>query len=217
MTPRTAKKGIVIGLPMPREYFETQGSGESDFQIHAGSYHIALQRAGVEIANIVAYSSIMPPTAQQITREEGMKKISHGSEMKVIQAAAHVDRNKGESRATAAIMYGWLFPKNGGPTIGGLVCEYNGSASVQEARDNLTNCLDGLYKSRDNNGKSFSDNYDLKNVRFISESITPEKRFGTALVILAFVNYFVPVIEQNVFADNAVAATLVNEALPEGI
>jgi len=193
------QKGLVIGCPVPYEYFETKGKGESDLQIHAGSYHIALQEARIERANIMVYSSILPAIAKRITIEEGVKRIQHGAEMKVIQAAAHADTTKGQKRATAAIMYGHLY-KNG-EFSGGLVCEYNDHGTVEEAKENLTACLDGLYKNPNPDGKSFADEYELKDIKFISETIEPTKRFGTALVALAFVNYFVPVLAHNVLKE----------------
>lgn len=194
-------KGFVIGCPIPRKFFKTKGKGESDYQVHAGSYHVALQEAGIERANIMTYSSILPGIAQEIPADEGMKMINHGAEMKVIQAASHVDTKTGAKRATAAIIYGWLFPKKGGPTAGGLVCEYSEHGTVEEARKNLTACLDGLYRNKDRNGKSFAEDYDLRDVTFIFETVEPKKRFATALVALAFVDYFVPVLEQNVVVD----------------
>jgi len=213
------KRGIVVGCPIPRKYFETSGKGESDYQVHAGSYHVALQQAGIERANIMAYSSIMPAIAQRIGREEGFRMIQHGAEMKVIQAAAHVDTATGNRRATAAIMYGLLYPKSGGPTIGGLVCEYNGSAAVEEAKANLHSCLDGLYRGPDIHGRRFSDEYELRDVRFLSETIEPKKRFGTALVVLAFVDYFVPVLEQDAFdqEQEEVALAVAEQALGSGL
>ena len=44
-----------IGNRVPETYFETTGSGESDVTIHAGSYHLALREAGIEMANIMTY------------------------------------------------------------------------------------------------------------------------------------------------------------------
>lgn len=192
------KKGILIGRPIPRDFFETTGKGESDNDIHAGSYHLALQEAGIERANIMSYSSIMPAIARRISKEDGMKQIIHGEELKVIQASSSIDTTKGEQRATAAIVYGFLYPKSGGETIGGLVCEYSKHGTIEEARAQLTACLKELFESRDAMGRRFADDCELRDVRFIAESIEPKKRFGTALAVIAFVNHFVPVLGQNV-------------------
>ena len=189
-------KNLIIKCPLPKDYFETTGIGESDHQIHAGSYHLAMQQARIERANLIAYTSILPSTARRISITDGVKQIQHGSEMKIIQAAAHVDKKTGDKRATAAIMYGLLYKKGSKKHEGGLVCEYSGNGTVEDARQNLTSCLDGLYTNPDPDGKSFSDEYELKDVRFLSSTVEPKKRFGTALCALAFVNYIIPVIAQ---------------------
>jgi len=198
---------------MPKDFFETTGTGESDHQIHAGSYHFAMQQARIERANLMAYSSILPKCANRISIKEGIKQIEHGAEMKIIQAAAHVDTTTGEKCATAGIMYGLLYKKGSRIHEGGLVCEYNGNETVEDARENLTACLDGLYRSKNPDGKSFSDEYELKDIRFLSATVEPKKRFGTALVALAFVNYIVPVLEQNVFQKHHEAFLLAQNAL----
>ena len=56
-------KHILIGNRIPKDYFITKGIGESDITTHAGSFHLALKEAGIETANIVTYSSIMPSIA----------------------------------------------------------------------------------------------------------------------------------------------------------
>lgn len=206
-------KGLLIGCPIPKDFFETTGTGESDHQIHAGSYHFAMQQARIERANLMAYSSILPKCAKRISIKEGVKQIEHGAEMKIIQAAAHVDKTAGETRATAGIMYGLLYRKGSKTHEGGLVCEYNGNETIQEAKENLAACLDGLYRSKNPDGESFSDDYELKDIRFLSATVEPKKRFGTALVALAFVNYIIPVLEQNVFHKHHEALLLAQTTL----
>ncbi len=198
-------KGIVIGCPLPRSFFETTGTGENDHQIHAGSYHYAMQAAGIERANLIPYTSILPPIARKITVQEGMARIQHGAEMKVIQAAAHADTQLGEKRATSAILYGWLRPKDdkNAPHAGGLVCEYNGNESADDAFANLRACLKGLFKNPDRNNYVFADEYNLDIQPMLSATIEPKKRFGTALCALAFVDYFIPVLAHNLSAEKA--------------
>ena len=43
------------GNRIPRDYFVTSGVGESDITVHAGSYHLALRAAGIEMANQLVY------------------------------------------------------------------------------------------------------------------------------------------------------------------
>ncbi|MBN2142889.1 pyruvoyl-dependent arginine decarboxylase [Candidatus Woesearchaeota archaeon] len=173
---------LLIGNKVPREYFVTSGVGESDITIHAGSYHLALKDAGIEMCNIMTYSSIMPGIAQEIAKPDGLV---HGSVMDTISAVSN--SNKGE-RATAAIIYSWLYDKETGERYGGLVCEYHGDKTEEEAGDELRMSLSELYVN------GFSERFELKETRLISRSIVPEKKFGTALVAICFTSYEYPVV-----------------------
>src|SRR5699024_7415859 len=97
-------EGMKIGNRVPETYFETTGSGESDVTIHAGSYHLALREAGIEMANIMTYSSILPATARRIAYP-GRDAFTHGEVMESIVAQSSC--GPGE-RATAGVIYGWL-------------------------------------------------------------------------------------------------------------
>jgi arginine decarboxylase len=176
-------KKIVFGNRVPKDYFITKGKGESDITIHAGSYHLALKDADIEMCNIMTYSSILPGIASEIKRP---KKLVHGSVMETIMAVANCKKGK---KGTAGITFGWLYDKKSGKKYGGLVCEYNGSLSIKEAEEQLRESLNELYIN------GYSDKFDLKDIKIISESITPKKKFGTAIVALCFVNYEFPIIE----------------------
>ena len=41
-----------VGNLIPHTFFVTKGSGESDLELHAGSYHMALHDAGISDFNI---------------------------------------------------------------------------------------------------------------------------------------------------------------------
>ena len=56
----------LIGCRIPKDFFITKGVGESDITVHAGSYHLALRQAGIEMCNIMTYSSILPGVANII-------------------------------------------------------------------------------------------------------------------------------------------------------
>jgi arginine decarboxylase len=174
-------QNIVIGNRIPKDYFVTTGHGESDIAIHAGSYHLALKAAGIEMCNIMTYSSIMPSIATEIERPQ----ITHGEVMESIMAVSH--STKGKS-ATAGIIYGWLYDKKTGEKYGGLVCEHNGSYSKKEIERLLRLSLNELYTN------GFDDKYDLKDTRLTIESFTPTKKHGTALVAVCFKNYVVPIV-----------------------
>jgi len=174
-------QNVVIGNRIPKDFFMTTGHGESDITIHAGSYHLALKAAGIEMCNIMTYSSIMPSIATEIERPQ----IVHGEVMESIMAVAHSTKGK---PATAGIIYGWLYDKITRKKYGGLVCEHNGTYSKKEIEKLLRLSLNELYTN------GFDDKYDLKDIRLTAESFTPKKKYGTALVAICFKNYVVPMI-----------------------
>jgi arginine decarboxylase len=170
---------VVVGNRIPRDYFVTQGRGESDVTIHAGSYHLALREAGIEMANIMGYSSILPAIATEVHRP---LTFTHGEVMETIMAVATCE--KGQT-ATAGLIYGWLFDIDGN-RYGGLVCEYNGPMHPLGVSDHLRDMLDELHQ----NGY---EKYRLDEISIHTETVTPIKKYGTALVGICFVNYEVPV------------------------
>ncbi|MCF7867012.1 pyruvoyl-dependent arginine decarboxylase [Candidatus Woesearchaeota archaeon] len=174
------KKVLNIRNRIPKDYFITKGKGESDIQIHAGSYHLALKEAGVESYNIMTYSSILPGIAREVKKP---KNLVHGEVMETIMAASSATKGK---RATAAIIFGWLYDKKTKKKFGGLVCEYNGSISEKKAGESLRASLNELYIN------GFDDKYDLKDINLITNTIVPKKKYGTALVAICFVNFVIP-------------------------
>jgi arginine decarboxylase len=177
------RKEILIGKRIPKDYFVTKGSGESDITIHAGSYHLALKKAGIEMCNIMTYSSIMPKIATEKIKPKGM---THGEVLESIMAVAHCEKNQ---RATAGIIYGWLYDKKTNEKFGGLVCEHNGNYSVKEIKQKLKLSLNELYQN------GFLKKYNLKKIRTLTQTISPKKKYGTALVGICFINYVIPVLE----------------------
>ncbi len=177
-----AVSNVVIGNRIPKDFFITKGRGESDITIHAGSYHLALREAGIEMCNIMTYSSILPAIANEIPRPDNLV---HGSVMECIMAVA--DKQQGE-RATAGIIFGWLYNKATGAKHGGLVCEYNGSKPEHEAQQELRLSLEELYSN------GYSDEFNLRDIELISDSFVPEKKYGSCLISLCFTNYLCPIL-----------------------
>lgn len=173
-----------IGNRIPETFFETTGTGESDVTIHAGSFHLALHDAGIEMANIMTYSSILPGTARRIAHP-GREGITHGEVMESI--VAQHSCGPGE-RATAAIIYTWLRDPKDGMILGGLVCEYGGEMSVEDVMPHMEDMLDELYF----NGYQ---GYQRIGTRTIVETIVPRKAYGTAIAALCFTSYEVPLID----------------------
>jgi arginine decarboxylase len=178
----TDLSGILFGNRIPQDYFETKGSGESDITVHAGSYHLALKAAGIEMYNIMTYSSILPGIAKRVEKPESYV---HGAVMESIMSVCHAE--KGE-RATAGIIYGWLYDKKTSEKYGGLVCEHYGNCSEEEIKIRLEASLDELYYN------GFSEKYHLREPHLLTESFVPQKKHGTALVALCFTTYYFPII-----------------------
>ena len=174
------KNSIVTKNRIPYNYFITKGSGESDITVHAGSYHLALKKSGIETCNIINYSSILPPIAREIKRPMNLE---FGSVMESIMAIANVE--KGE-QAAAGIAYSWLKHKKTGKKLGGLVCEHSGNYSENDIDDKLNASIHELYEN------GFSQDYSLEKINIIKESFIPTKRYGTALVAICFVDYIYP-------------------------
>lgn len=175
-------KGVMLGCRIPKDYFETQGKGESDIAVHAGSYHLALKDANIEKYNIMTYSSILPGIATLVPQPAGMV---HGCVVESIMSTCTV--GKGE-RGTAGIIYGWLYNRKTNERYGGLVCENYGDYSPDDLHALLRSSLNELYVN------GFEEDYRLENIKYLHETITPQKKYGTALVALCFVSYYHPIV-----------------------
>lgn len=165
---------------IPGDFFETKGSGESDVTIHAGSYHLALCDAGIEMCNIMTYSSILPATSKRVAKPERTF-FTHGEVLESIVASHTV--GPGE-RATAAIIYAWLTDEQG-EVKGGLVCEYGGSMPEEDVRPHLQDMWEELYTNGYDHLQRGEPNY-------VVESFVPTKSYGTALAALCFLGHTFP-------------------------
>lgn len=174
--------GFYTGNRIPAQYFETSGTGESDIAIHAGSYHLALKAARIEMCNIMTYSSILPEIAIKINRPD---EITHGAVLESIMSVCNAGKGQ---QATAGIIYAWLYDRASGSRYGGLVCEHEGNYDLRELERRLKASLEELYEH------GYSDRYSLGDARILSESFIPRKAYGTALTALCFTSYYHPVI-----------------------
>lgn len=176
---------VTIGNRVPYEYFKTSGFGESDIAIHAGSYHLALKGAGIERANIVTYSSILPKGSVEI---EKPRNYVHGEVMECIMSECTGHRNEW---LLSGIMCGMLYDRITGEKCGGIVCENSikGTSSANECdlrhhlKDILTGSLDEIYVN------GFFDEYDLRDVSFFVNSGFVNKRYGTSICAICFTSY----------------------------
>ncbi len=171
-----------VGNLIPHTFFATKGSGESDLELHAGSYHMALYDAGISDFNIMTYSSVLPATAHLVSMDE-IDLPPFGSEMKTIMAVAHGQQDEFIS---AGIVYAWMYSdENFDNKVGGLVCEVNGRYRIEELEARLVRVINDLH------AKTYSHFY-LGELNFLTEGLTIEKRYGTALASLCFVDFKLP-------------------------
>ncbi len=174
---------IVVGCRVPRSFFVATGTGQSNHDIHAGSYHLALRAAGVENYNHMRYSSILPGIAREVPKPATY---THGAVLETI--AAQCDSTAGEI-ATAGIVYSWLIDPKTDHKYGGLVCERAAHLPEEDVKRLLETSLQEIYED----GYS---QYQLSTPRFIMSSFTPEKKHGTALAIIGFVDYVFPLVDR---------------------
>jgi arginine decarboxylase len=175
--------GFYTGNRIPVNYFITSGKGESDIAVHAGSYHLALKAANIEMCNVMTYSSILPGIAREVAKPGYLQ---HGAVLESIMSVCNA--GKGE-RATAGIIYAWMFDRRVGSKFGGLVCEHEGNYDLRELERRLHASLEELYRN------GFAEDYYLGNPRIISESFIPRKTYGTALTAICFTSYYHPVVK----------------------
>ena len=171
---------------IPNTFFITKGSGESDLEMHAGSYHMALYDAGISDFNIMVYSSVLPATAKLVTMDE-IDLPPFGSELKTIMAVSHGTQDEFVS---AGVVYAWMYKdENFDEKIGGLVCEVSGRYRIEELESRLQRVITDLHE------KTYSQYY-LGELNFVTEGITIEKRYGTALAGLCFMDFVQPEVEE---------------------
>jgi arginine decarboxylase len=174
--------GVLTGNRIPKDFFLTSGVGESDITVHAGSYHLALKDAGIEMCNILTYSSILPGIATEVPAPESHV---HGSVMEAIMACANTESG---GRATVGLSWGWLADRSSGERYGGLVCEYSGHLGKEAATDQLNASLEELYSN------GYAERFHLVDRRTKLRTLVPQRRYGTALVALCFLNHLWPVL-----------------------
>ena len=163
-----------VGNLIPHTFFITKGSGESDLELHAGSYHMALHDAGISDFNIMVYSSVLPATAHIASMDE-IDLPPFGSELKTILAVSHGQQDEFVS---AGVVYAWMYAdENFDKKVGGLVCEVSGRYRIEELEARLIRVINDLHQ------KTYA-HYYLGELNFVTEGITIEKRYGTGWPLL---------------------------------
>ncbi|MGC8647687.1 MAG: pyruvoyl-dependent arginine decarboxylase [Candidatus Micrarchaeia archaeon] len=101
---------------LPTRIFLTKGFGKASTQL--GAFEYALRNAGIAPFNLVRVSSIIPPNAKIISREEGLKSLQQGQILFLVLSRA--ETNEPGREAIASI--GMAFPK--GRNAYGYLSEY---------------------------------------------------------------------------------------------
>jgi len=198
----------IIGNRIPYKYFLTRGQGESDagskgLPAETGSYDAALNSAGIEDANIVKYTSVVPPGATEISREEGTQSIRWGEVMEAIMAQAN---GKTGDTISAAVMITSVHNSKG-EYIGSFACEYSGSGTENEAKEALGLSISGMIERR-GYGKTAQADVGVGSTittdsgykyypgqKFVWSTMNVKKKHGTVLAGICFREYQVPVIK----------------------
>jgi pyruvoyl-dependent arginine decarboxylase len=201
---------LILGNRVPFEYFITSGSGESNagskgLPYETGSYDEALTKAGIQNANIVEYTSVIPTHAKQISKEEGLQRIQWGEVLESIKAQANGPKG---SFISAAVMTTNVFDPSG-KFLGGFACEYSGSEDRKGAEKSLEDSISGIVERRNfgkvkgGAAKLYQDNETDKGYvfhpgnLFVYEGFRVKDHHGTALAAICFVSYRFPVLNNN--------------------
>ena len=83
--------GAEFGPRIPTTYFVTTGTGESDRGIPPDPYEtfscdLALREAGIENFNVVYYTSVLPPEANEVPIDSVKSSFHHGAVLESIMS-----------------------------------------------------------------------------------------------------------------------------------
>jgi len=192
---------MIISNRIPYEYFITTGKGESDagsegLPFETGSYDDALNYAGIQNANIIEYTSVIPTNAKIIRKEEGLRRIKWGQVIETIKA--QTNGKKGEFISSAVITTDVYSPS--GKYLGGFACEYSGSGSRKEAMDSLCISIRGMIQRRGYGIFNKTLQIKKKNIstkgytiipgkHFVYESMKVSKNAGTVFSAICFMSF----------------------------
>ena len=196
----------ILGNRVPYEYFITQGKGESDagskgLPYETGSYDAALFNAGIQNANVIEYTSVMPTESKEISRDEGLKRLQWGEVIECIKAQANGKR--GSKISAAVITTSVTDPK--GKYLGGFACEYSGSGTREQAGASLLESIVGMIERRGygviKSPVLYQDNITDNGYKihpgkhFVYEDLKVSKEHGSVFTAICFVSYRFPVLK----------------------
>lgn len=194
------QQGLVLGNRIPRTYFCTAGFGQSREgsgldPFHTESFDAALRTAGIENYNVMTYSSVIPPEAEEIPREVGLATIHHGSVVESIMATASATKGHVVVAAVGRIrVY-----DDQGVYIGGFAAEFKNSYAAgqvrvaeQEARRSIAQSLGNIFERR---YRGLGYRYTVEPLAMASGMI--DEQYGTAIAALCWISYIYPVLGES--------------------
>lgn len=110
---------------IPRKIFFVKGVGTHRSQL--GSFENALRDADIASYNLVEVSSIFPPYAELVDREEGLKELKSGQILYLVLARNSSD----ELNRLITASIGFAIPRN--RTMYGYISEHHGFGETPEA------------------------------------------------------------------------------------
>ncbi|MBU0591858.1 arginine decarboxylase, pyruvoyl-dependent [Candidatus Micrarchaeota archaeon] len=109
---------------VPTKVFFTKGVGRSKDKLQA--FELALRAAGIEKCNLVTVSSILPPGAKMLSKNEGLKYLKAGQITFVVMA--RIEDNEPNRLMAASV--GAAIPAN--PDQYGYLSEHHGFGQTEE-------------------------------------------------------------------------------------
>jgi pyruvoyl-dependent arginine decarboxylase (PvlArgDC) len=189
--------GLVLGNRIPYEYFVTMGHNDTDLgpgddPWETGSYDLALMDASIENFNVLKYTSVLPPESREINLSQAREYFHHGAAIETIMS--DLNGAKGDTLCTGVGRI-WVNTLDGA-LVGGFAAEYKkkyNQTVVPEdearsaAKDALHTSLMGEVNRRYNGSE-----YQFSEPTYAIDYLPVQKKYGTSLVALCWVNYIFP-------------------------
>ncbi|KAL4425494.1 hypothetical protein ABPG75_009510 [Micractinium tetrahymenae] len=166
---------------IPRKYIVVQGA-----------HDLAMEDAGIHEFNLVQYTSILPPEAEEVSMDEAKKMPGwhHGAVLECIMSEVQGARG---DRITAGVGRMMVHSKsNKGDVMGGFATEYKGHATPDLAEKELKDALEELFERR------FSPkDHEMGEKKYDVVSRVVEDAFGVAMAGVCFLDYIFPEVERH--------------------
>ena len=192
-----ATSGLLIGNRIPYEYFVTMGHNDTDLgpgddPWETGSYDLALMNASIANFNVLKYTSVLPPESREITLDEAKEYFHHGAVVETIMSDQN--GNEGDTLCTGVGRI-WVRTLDGS-LVGGFAAEYkkryeNQTVPEKEARAAAKEALHTSLMGEVNRRYNVSE-YQFSEPTYAIDYLPVEKKYGTSLVALCWVNYIFP-------------------------